>query len=904
MSERRFMNETDDTVESAINLADTVHHRILLPFVDVQCLFVADIGGVDTTVRRLATWAAVPVRSTTADIRPVLVLVVTRGQVKKMKAALNALPEFDKRTSALGKHFRQVRIIVFNPTRRTNRKNGKQQRVLRRALIQSINSVHRERNQLGLLFSAFHTAHLLQAAAERAVASPWTPLNFIATARKYNSVAVHMDAHLMNFLEQFRDNDSLQRLAIPLVASAILLDQYPPGMHPFHPRDVFKILYRDACAKAHRDLTGFRVSMDLPDPPNDFTALLEAEFDRQYHAKQLVPSKTWHNRQLLKLCQSWTINSSEETCFACLRRRPQYCLPCQHWVCQNCVRVFCHLSDQDPWLFNVEKCLLCDALFDNVHIRVKPDTASPRVLSIDGGGTRGRAPLEFLRILQQAIALPYPIQRNFDIVFGTSSGAMSACALCINGWPVEKCITYFETAAAMAFEQRRTSRLLQSMLGNVPVLLPLTQFVISLLGDSKYSAERLERIQQDVYGPIRSIFDSNQAKEMGTLLGLTLTSVVDSSAFIVTNYIGASDYSENRSMSEIESPVDHYESCPRLTIIDYQVLQAEDGMCRVPLWQILARSYFTPYHIDGAGTFQDGGLTLFNNPASIALKEAADCFPLTPNPSVVLSLGTGSVVCPEDQQSEAAATSWWRDSFPCRLFRAFWKQGDSNVTWNQVLEQPKAVEDKNLFRFNVEFEGKQPPLDDVDGMTEVARAARKTASESCALKDLEKRQRAELFVFELDASQPPRITDGVYECVGHIMCRLRASTVEYATFVQQLNRGQAIVKCHGQIIKGSFFSASEMTNVNYNQEVKFQVPSRQTPFQITLEEQSSSPWDISGSPFTIDALSEQQGLHACFGSVDHRKRSQIDFAQPEPKKQRRVHGSNISPRREHHQTAL
>ncbi|KAI9146754.1 Vegetative incompatibility protein [Paramyrothecium foliicola] len=302
VSERRFMNETDDTVESAINLADTVHHRILLPFVDVQCLFVADIGGVDTTVRRLATWAAVPVRSTAADIRPVLVLVVTRGQVKKMKAALNALPEFDKRTSALGKHFRQVRIIVFNPTRRTNRKNGKQQRVLRRALIQSMNSVHRDRNQLGLLFSAFHTAHLLQAAAERAVASPWTPLNFIATARKHNSVAVDMDAHLMNFLEQFRDNDSLQRLAIPLVASAILLDQYPPGMHPFHPRDVFKILYRDACAKAHQNLASFRVGMDLPDPPNDFTALLEAEFDRQYHAKQLVPSKTWHNRQLLKLC--------------------------------------------------------------------------------------------------------------------------------------------------------------------------------------------------------------------------------------------------------------------------------------------------------------------------------------------------------------------------------------------------------------------------------------------------------------------------------------------------------------------------------------------------------------------------------------------------------------------------
>ena len=129
---------------------------------------------------------------------------------------------------------------------------------------------------------------------------------------------------------------------------------------------------------------------------------------------------------------------------------------------------------------------------------------------------------------------------------------MSACVLYINGWPVEKCITYFEKAAAMAFEQRRTFRFLQSMLGNVPVLLPLVQFVISLLGDSKYSAERLEKIQQDVYGPICSMFDSNEAKEMGIFLGLTLTSVTDSSAFIVTNYNGNPEYSENRSVSRIE----------------------------------------------------------------------------------------------------------------------------------------------------------------------------------------------------------------------------------------------------------------------------------------------------------------------------------------------------------------
>lgn len=53
---------------------------------------------------------------------------------------------------------------------------------------------------------------------------------------------------------------------------------------------------------------------------------------------------------------------------------------------------------------------------------IKPPTASVRVLSLDGGGSRGRVPLVFLKEIQDAIGLPYPVQQNFDVVFGTSSG--------------------------------------------------------------------------------------------------------------------------------------------------------------------------------------------------------------------------------------------------------------------------------------------------------------------------------------------------------------------------------------------------------------------------------------------------------------------------------------------------
>jgi hypothetical protein len=104
-----------------------------------------------------------------------------------------------------------------------------------------------------------------------------------------------------------------------------------------------------------------------------------------------------------------------------MRRRPQYCLPCRHWYCPTCIRIFGRLDAVDPYVFHLDDCLLCEAGVA-WSIRMKPPTTTTRVLSIDGGGTRGRAPLEFLRILQDAIALPFPVQQNFDVIYGTSSG--------------------------------------------------------------------------------------------------------------------------------------------------------------------------------------------------------------------------------------------------------------------------------------------------------------------------------------------------------------------------------------------------------------------------------------------------------------------------------------------------
>ena len=197
----------------------------------------------------------------------------------------------------------------------------------------------------------------------------------------------------------------------------------------FQPEDVFQTLYKDSISQACRfRVLGFEESRDVVLRSGFISSIedqLQLYFQESVRGKRM-PSSEIHRGNLRRFENNWRDIHSSSTCLACLRRRPQYGLPCGHIVCENCVLVFGECCVDDPWIFKLCRCFLCGLeIPKELVVRVHPPTAGAGVLCIDGGGTRGVLPLEFLKRIQDRIGLQIPIQKFFKLVLGTSSGKCS-----------------------------------------------------------------------------------------------------------------------------------------------------------------------------------------------------------------------------------------------------------------------------------------------------------------------------------------------------------------------------------------------------------------------------------------------------------------------------------------------
>lgn len=209
--------------------ADHLYSRLLGAFADVFCFFSTDIGGFSPVVRRLASWLENGKPTTLPKAtypRVVVVMEATDPGAESDEEAEEALlSELREETTKNPLEMVSALEVVTVPF------GGQDYRRLEAHLVRVLNRGRRQKVEARTLFSGRHLTAFFQYATDHFGRSTREPFDFVKASRLPNPVAPDLDTHLSNFLKHIKSPKELTEFAVPMIASSLLLDHYPPDMH-------------------------------------------------------------------------------------------------------------------------------------------------------------------------------------------------------------------------------------------------------------------------------------------------------------------------------------------------------------------------------------------------------------------------------------------------------------------------------------------------------------------------------------------------------------------------------------------------------------------------------------------------------------------------------------------------
>ncbi|XP_015455018.1 calcium-independent phospholipase A2-gamma isoform X2 [Pteropus alecto] len=219
-----------------------------------------------------------------------------------------------------------------------------------------------------------------------------------------------------------------------------------------------------------------------------------------------------------------------------------------------------------------------------------------RILTIDGGGTRGLVALQTLRKLVELTQKP--VHQLFDYICGVSTGAILAFMLGLFHMPLDECEELYRKLGADVFSQN-------FIVGTVKMS----------WSHAFYDSQTWETILKDKMGSSLMIETArNPTCPKVAAVSTIVNRGITPKAFVFRNY------------GHFPGVNSHYL-----------------GGCQYKMWQAIRASsaapgYFAEYAL-GNDLHQDGGLVL-NNPSALAMHECKCLWPDVPLECIV-SLGTG-----------------------------------------------------------------------------------------------------------------------------------------------------------------------------------------------------------------------------------------------------------------------
>jgi len=235
-----------------------------------------------------------------------------------------------------------------------------------------------------------------------------------------------------------------------------------------------------------------------------------------------------------------------------------------------------------------------------------------RVLSLDGGGLKGRAIVEMLRQIENA---GKSIREHFDFVVGTSTGALIAIGIVYFNYTCDEMDDLIDYVGEEVFVTN--SGKVKSVLKSRSV----SQSCQLLSAKGAYDTTKLESLLQGMLKEGEVDVRMNHVQDKRILI----TSTDEDKLFLFKNYVTAATDGNSDKPSEV------YASAP----LDACVWKAGRASSAAPF-------YFDQFDYSKTRTLRDGGM-MANNPTVLAYQEARKLWSV--NPLEILSLGCGWVDC-------------------------------------------------------------------------------------------------------------------------------------------------------------------------------------------------------------------------------------------------------------------
>jgi hypothetical protein len=121
--------------------------------------------------------------------------------------------------------------LVFLPLPVQSKDAGSMQfKKLRKRILQESKDIRNMRSKARVAFSAQHFKAFFHAACDHFAKNIVTPFSFVEASRHSNPVPLEFPSHISNFLS-LSPKQHRMTFAVPVIASALCLDSYPPNMH-------------------------------------------------------------------------------------------------------------------------------------------------------------------------------------------------------------------------------------------------------------------------------------------------------------------------------------------------------------------------------------------------------------------------------------------------------------------------------------------------------------------------------------------------------------------------------------------------------------------------------------------------------------------------------------------------